>query len=116
MLNKISPHRFFVSLCRAETSSSSFLRLSKFRKYYGKIISLPTYCVGKDIFLFTEIHNIKFSFIPNFINPSFLLNMGFPFVQSSFFYNFFMFLVLFSVVENLFLLTILITRQNVKLN
>ena len=39
-------------LCRSKAPSSSFLRLSKFRKYYGKVISVLTYCVEKDFFCF----------------------------------------------------------------
>ena len=87
MPRKKPPHRFI--LCRAEVPSSSFLRLSKFCKYYRVIISVPTYCVEK-IFLPPEIHEIEFSFILKPINSSFLLNTNFPFVQSSCFYNFFL--------------------------
>ena len=50
MLKKVSPHCFLFLLCKGEPPSSSFLRLPKLRKYYGKIISVPTYCVEKDFF------------------------------------------------------------------
>ena len=107
---------FLVFLCRAEAISSSFLRLSKFRKYYGKIASVPTYCLEKDFFLLPEIHNINFSFILKFTNSSFLLNMNFPFVQSSCFYNSFFHTNLFLIAILKRPKAILITRQNVKLN
>ena len=72
----------------------------------------------KKIFvLLPEIHNINFSFILKFINPSFLFNINFPFVQSSCFYNNF-FLSKKLVSWNHFKRpkANLITRQNVKLN
>ena len=48
MLKKPQPHRFYVFfLSRAEAPSP---RLSKFCKYYGKIISVTTYYVEKDFF------------------------------------------------------------------
>ena len=85
MLKKIT-HCF---LCKAEPPPSSFLRSPKLRNYFEKIISVSTY-VEKGFFLLPEIHNINFPFILKFISPSFLLNMNFPFVQSSCFYNFFL--------------------------
>ena len=60
MLKKKSSYRFL----KTERLSFSFLKIScKFRKYYGKIIFLPTSCVEKDILLLPEIHNINVSFI-----------------------------------------------------
>ena len=51
MIKKVSPHRFlFFFLCRAEATSTSFLKLCKFRKYYGKVIFVPTSCVEKAFF------------------------------------------------------------------
>ena len=51
MIKKVSPHRFlFFFLCRAEATSTSFLKLCKFRKYYGKVIFVPTSCVEKGFF------------------------------------------------------------------
>ena len=71
----------------------------------------------KKIVLLPEIHNIKFSFILKFINSSFLLNMNFPLVQSSCFYNnFFLSKKIFSYHHFKRSKAILIIRQNVKLN
>ena len=107
---------FFCFLCRVETSSSSFLRLCKFHKYYGKIIFLPTSYVGKNCFCSQTSITPTFVY-PKFINPSFLLNMNFPFVQSSCFCNNF-FLTQKLVSYNHFKRpkTILIRRQSVKRN
>ena len=62
-----------------------------FLGYLSLVNTMERYCTNllrwKIFFLFPEIHNINFSFILKFINSSFLLNMNFPFVQSSCFYN-----------------------------
>ena len=87
--------------------------LCKFCKYYKKVIFLPTTYVEKDLFLLLNIHNINFSFIQKLVESSFLLNINFPFVQISCFYNNF-----FHVSFNHFKRpkATLITRENVKLN
>ena len=73
---------FFLFSYKAEAPPSPFLK-----KYYGKIIFLPTSYVGKDFFA-TGNHDINFFFILEFIDSSFLFNMNkFLFVQSSCFYN-----------------------------
>ena len=73
---------------RTEILSFPFLKIScKPRKCYGKIIFLPTSCVENGFLLPPEIHSIKFFFILKFISSFFLLNMNFPFVQRSCFYN-----------------------------
>ena len=78
---------FFCFLCRAEAPSSSFVRLSKFPKCYGKINSVPSYGVEKYFFAPRNLWHQFFLYIPKFINSSFLHNMNFCFVQSSCFYN-----------------------------
>ena len=47
MLKKISVYCFFIFFCRAEAPSFSFLK-----KYYKKIIFLPTSCNGKYFFCY----------------------------------------------------------------
>ena len=103
MLKKILSHRFFLFyfLCRAEAPSSSFLKLCKFRKYYGKIIFLPTSWVEKEYFCSQKSITSTF---PLSWNSSFLVNMNFPFVQISCFHKNF-FLSFFH--RNLFLITLL---------
>ena len=108
MLKKISSYRFFIG---PKHPLPTFLK-----EYYGNIIFLPTYCVGKDLLLLPEIHNTNFSFILKFINSSFFLNMNFPFMQSSCFYNNSFLLQKFvSYNHSKRAKAISITRQNVKL-
>ena len=85
-LKKIS---FLFVFLRAEIKLSHFLKRASFVKTKEKIIFPPTSLVEKDLLLPPEIRNINFSFIPKFINPSFLLNMNFTFVQRSCLYDIF---------------------------
>ena len=104
---------------RTEILSFPFLKIScKPRKCYGKIIFLPTSCVENGFLLPPEIHSIKFFFILKFISSFFLLNMNFPFAQRPCFYNNFFLLSWKLISFNHFKTsrTILITRQNAKLN
>ena len=81
---------FFVFFLRTEILYFPFLKIScKPRKYYGKIIFLPTSCVEKGFLLLQGIHNINSSFTLKFISSFFLHNINFPFMQSSCFYNIF---------------------------
>ena len=74
---------------------------------------MPTSCVEKDFLLLPEIHHINLSFILKFINSFFRLNMNFPFVQSSCFYNNSFLSLMETYFKNHFKRpkTILITRQ-----
>ena len=83
--------------------------------FYFLFINLFVYLFFLPIFFFLpKIHNIDIFFIRNFF---FLLNMNFPFVQSSCFHDTF-FLSQKRVSFNHFTnpKTILITTKNVKLN
>ena len=101
MLKKISSHRFFVFLYRAEASSSSFLKLCEFCKYCGKIIFLPTSCVEKEYFCSQKPVTSTFPLSWNsetlffFLIRTFLLCKVHVFIIISFFHR------------NLFLITIL---------
>ena len=123
MLKKISSHRFFLFFFFIELKYqlSHFLKYASFlntmdRSSFYQLPALVEF-FSTNFFLLREIHSIKFSFTLKFINSSFLLNMNFPFMQSSCFYNkFFLSSKLVSYNHFKRPKSILITRQNMKLN
>ena len=115
MLKKISPHRFLSFYVELKPPPPHFLGFPSFVSAMERS-SLYQLTALKKIFLLSKIRNINFSFILKFINSSFLVNMGFSFVQSSYFYNLFLSQKLVSYNHFKRPEAILITRQNVKLN
>ena len=115
MLKKRSPYRFFVFYVELKHPPPHFLSRASFviTTERSSFYQLPAW---KKSFLLPEIHNINFSFILKFISSSFLLIMNFPFVHSSCFYDLFLSKKLVSYNHLKRSKTILITKENVKLN
>ena len=89
MLKKILPHRFLSFYVELKPPPPHFLGFPSFANTMERS-SLYQLTAFKKIFMLPKIHNINFSFILKIINFSFLLNMGFSFVQSSYLYNLFL--------------------------